>query len=759
MWRLTRWALPRLGRLFYGDAARWSPTDRRSSQLQGYSIAFLTVLLALLLTLLLWQLHRLNSIYPLFLATVMVSSWYGGFNPGLLATFLSATVCAYFLLPPFHSLAVTGFSVIGLVQFVLVAVLISSLNSALRQARSQAQKNARTAQDNYECLRQIQDSLRQSEERYRLLIEGVTNYAIFMLDPSGNFTSWNIGAERILGYQEAEIIGQPFERIFSPETIERGQPQQVLRKAIAEGFSKENRWHLRKDGTSFWAHCVITPLRDENGNLRGFSKIMQDITERKQAEEEKEQLLLREQAARAVSEAAQSAAEAANRSKDEFLAIVSHELRTPMTAIIGWAGMLQTGALDEAKVTLALEIIERNANLQMQLIEDLLDISRIVRGELSLSIDLVDLVEVIIAAIEVVQSLADAKDIEIETILDTSIEKISGDSDRLQQVVLNLLTNGIKFTPNGGRIKVRLSKEMANREWGVSSGEEFSQPSIPNYIQIQVSDTGKGISADFLPHVFERFSQADSSHTRSDKGLGLGLAIARHVVELHGGTIQAKSQGIGQGATFTFKLPILEESREESLSPSSPNTVRLTELSVEASRGSRGRREAEEEKLLNNNSLPSPASPASPAPPAYPNRIALSPSSPNPLTNLRVLVVDDEADVRQWITAVLEESGAKVSTFSSTRQALEALEELHPDVLISDIGMPGEDGYALMRKIREIEAERGGRIPAVALTGYARVEDYKEALAAGFQLHVAKPVRAAELIAVVASLGKMSGKL
>ncbi len=692
MWRLTRWALPRLP---YGTLR-----ERRFSQLKGYSIAFLTVLLALLLTLLLWQLHRLNSIYPLFLAAVMVSSWYGGFNPGLFATFLSAMVCAYFLLPPFYSLAVSGFSAVGLLQFVLVALLISLLNTALREARSQAQKNARAAQQNYDSLRQIQDTLRQSEERYRLLIEGVTNYAIFMLDPNGNFTSWNIGAERILGYQEAEIIGQPFERIFSPDAIKQGQPQQVLTKAVTEGFSKENRWHLRKDGNFFWAHCVITPLRDENGNLRGFSKIMQDITERKQAEEEKEQLLLREQAARAVSEAAQSAAEAANRSKDEFLAIVSHELRTPMTAIIGWAGMLQTGALDEAKVTLALEIIERNANLQMQLIEDLLDISRIVRGELSLSIDLVDLVKVITAAIEVVQSLADAKSIQIETILDTSIEKISGDSDRLQQVVLNLLTNAIKFTPNEGRIKVQLSKE-------VGSGEEFSQTSIFNYVQIQVSDTGKGISADFLPHVFERFCQADSSHTRSNKGLGLGLAIARHVVELHGGTIQAQSQGIGQGATFTVKLPILEESRGESLSSSSPP----------------------------------------------------SPPSPNPLTNLRVLVVDDEADVRQWITVVLEECGAKVSTFSSTEQGLKALEELHPDVLISDIGMPGEDGYALMRKIREIEAERGGRIPAVALTGYARVEDYKEALAAGFQLHVAKPVRAAELIAVVASLGKMSGKL
>ncbi|MBD2199538.1 MULTISPECIES: PAS domain-containing sensor histidine kinase [Calothrix] len=510
----------------------------RRSQLLGYSIACFSVLLALLLTLLLWQLHRLNSIYPLFLAAVMVSSWYGGFKPGLVATLLSAIVCAYFLLPPFDSLAVSGFSVVGLVQFVLVGLLISSLNSALRQARSQAQMNARIAQENYERLHQSQYNLRQSEERYRLLVEGVTNYAIFMLDPNGNFTTWNIGAERILGYQEAEIIGQSFERIFSPAAIEQGLPQQVLSTALNSGFSRENRWHIRKDGTFFYAQCIITPLRDENGNLRGFSKIMQDITERKQAEEEREELLLREQAAR-------SEAEAANRSKDDFLAIVSHELRTPMTAIIGWVGMLRTGALDEDRASLALETIERNANLQMQLIEDLLDISRIVRGELSLYIDLVDLVEVITAAIEVVQTLADAKNIQLETILDTSIAKICGDSDRLQQVILNLLTNAIKFTPKGGRVEVRLS---------LTAELNSSYSAL-----IEVSDTGQGISADFLPHVFERFRQADSTHTRSNKGLGLGLAITHHVVEVHGGTITAQSPGIGQGATFTVKLPIKSE--------------------------------------------------------------------------------------------------------------------------------------------------------------------------------------------------------
>jgi PAS domain S-box-containing protein len=380
------------------------------SRLQRYGVAIITVLLALLLTWLLWPLQKL-SIYPLFFAAVVVSSWYGGMEPGLVATVLSALACAYFFLLP-HSLAVSLPGIIGLVQFVLVAVLINSLNAALRYAQRQAEINALKAQGNYDRLRKIQESLHQSEERYRLLIEGVTNYAIFMLGPNGHFVSWNIGAERILGYQEAEIIGQPFEHIFTPEAIERGQPEQVLRTAVAEGFSKENRWHIRKDGTHFWAQCVMTPLRDENGNLRGFSKIMQDITERKLAEEERNQLLLREQAARAQ-------AEAANRSKDDFLAIVSHELRTPMTAILGWAGMLQTGMLDEDRVSDAIETIERNANSQMQLIEDLLDISRIVQGNLSLNFSSINLVEVIADAIEVVQPSADNKNIQLECVLDT----------------------------------------------------------------------------------------------------------------------------------------------------------------------------------------------------------------------------------------------------------------------------------------------------------------------------------------------------
>jgi len=683
--------------------------------LKGYSVAVIAVAVAFVLTQLIWWLIQ-PHLYPLFLAAVMVSSWYGSMGPGLFAIALSAILCAYFFVPPFYALAVDRDSIDGLLQFVLVALLISYLNTRLRSTQEIAARNARERERNYEFLRQSQESLRQSEERYRILVEGVTEYAIFMLDPNGIFASWNVGSERMLGYQEAEIIGQPFERIFTPEAIQQGLPAQVLQSAIAEGFSRENRWHIRKDGTYIWAHCTITVLRDESGNLRGFAKIMQDITQRKLAEEEREELLLREQAARA-------AAEAANRAKDDFLAVVSHELRTPMTAIVGWAGMLHTGMLDESRAALAVETIERNANLQMQLIEDLLDISRIVRGDISLNFGRVDLARVITAAIEVVQPAANEKAIALEFMRESGDSDRSllvwGDLERLQQVVWNLLSNAIKFTPDGGRVKVQLTQgSREQRSTGATTNYQLPitnsprpTPHSPNYAQIQVTDTGIGISPEFLPYVFDRFRQADSTSVRSNKGLGLGLAIARHLIELHGGTIRVDSPGRGQGTTFTIELPVLERAS--------------------------GAGEIGEENSL--------------AP-------SLQPLAPS-LSGLRVLVADDEADARQWITVVLEESGAEAIGVASVGEALEVIEQQRPDVLISDIGMPGEDGYTLIRRIRELEPEMGGTIPAVALTGYAREEDYTKALAEGFQLHVAKPIRAAELVAVVTSLAKMAGKL
>lgn len=669
---------------------------------KGYSVAMIAVAIAFLLTKLVWRLTQ-PHIYPLFLAAVMVSSWYGGMRSGLLATTLSAVLCDYFFVPPLYTLLPTQQGISGVIQFGLVAGLITTLNTRLRSTQKLAQRN-------YEHLRQSQERLRHSEERYRILVEGVRDYAIFMLDSNGIFATWNVGSERILGYQEAEIIGQPFERIFTPEAIQQGLPEQVLQRAIAAGFSRENRWHIRKDGTHFWTHCIVTALRDDNGNLRGFAKIMQDITQRKLAEEEREQLLLREQAARAE-------AEAANRAKDDFLAIVSHELRTPMTAIIGWAGMLQTGMLDKNRAALAMETIERHANLQMQLIEDLLDISRIVRGDLALNFDRVDLVTVITAAIEVVQPAANEKAIDLMFMQESEETSdhsplVWGDSERLQQVVWNLLSNAIKFTPQGGKVTVRLSVKIN----GETDHSLLPISYSPNYVQIQVSDTGIGIDRDFLPYVFDRFRQADSTSARTNKGLGLGLAIARHLIELHGGTIQANSPGIGQGATFAINLPY--------------HTIPPENFTVTNSERAHSYVVRENTKTFNN---------------------------PPRLNGLRVLIADDEPDARQWISVVLDEAGAEVIAVASVAEALTALAQ-RPDVLVSDIGMPGEDGYTLMRKIRELGPEMGGTIPAVALTGYAREEDYTKALAAGFQLHVAKPIRAAELIAVVASLARTAGK-
>ncbi|MBW4534361.1 MAG: PAS domain S-box protein [Pleurocapsa minor HA4230-MV1] len=649
------------------------------SHLRHYSVALIAVIVAFILTQLVWWLIQ-PHLYPLFLAAVMVSSWYGGMGAGLFATTLAAILCVYFFIPILDLSTVSRDGIVGLLQFILVALLIIFLNTRLRSTKHRSELNAFQAQRNYA-------HLLESEERYRLLLEGVTNYAIFMLDPKGQITSWNLGAERILGYCEAEIIGRSFALIFTPEAIKQGIPTRALKDAATKGMSKDDRWHVRKDDTSFWAHGVVTPLRDEEGNLRGFAKILQDLTERKQAEEEREELLRREQVARAE-------AESANHTKDDFLAVVSHELRTPMTAIVGWAGMLQTGMLDEARTAMAIETIERNANSQMQLIEDLLDVSRIVRGEISLHFSEVGLVDVIRAAIEVVQPTADVKEIDLESILVSFAESllIRGDWDRLQQVILNLLSNAIKFTPEGGRVEVRLS--VVDRR---------DQQTKIRHAQIQVIDTGIGISAEFSPHVFDRFRQVDSTSARSSKGLGLGLAIAHHLVKLHGGTIKVESLGIGQGTTFTVTLPLLERAEE-----------------VE---------EAEEVKEETNISL----------------------------TGLRVLVVDDDQDAREWMSVVLEECGAEVMTVDSVDEAIAGLERQRPNVLVSDIGMPGKDGYALIRKIRELESEMGGRIPAVALTAYARVEDYQKALAEGFQLHISKPVKAIELITVVASLARRNG--
>lgn len=377
-------------------------------------------------------------------------------------------------------------------------------------------------------------------------------------------------------------------------------------------------------------------------------------------------------------------AQDANRIKDEFLAIVSHELRTPLNSMLGWVQLIRNRKLDEAITFNGLEIIERNAKLQKKLIEDILDISRIVQGKIRLNIRKVDLVVVINAAIQAVHPTSEIKAIQVESNLDPLVGEVMGDADRLQQVVWNLLTNAVKFTPNGGRVEVDLKQVNSNA-------------------QITVCDTGKGITTDFLPYIFERFRQADSTTTRADNGLGLGLAIVRHLIEMHSGTVYAVSEGEGRGATFTVLLPVVKSQQEQ--------LIKKSEVKVD-------------------------------------NLCALD--------GFQVLVVDDNSDTRELIGFVLQQSGAQVTSVSSVGEALEALVGLRPDVLVSDIGMPDEDGYSLIRKVRAQEAFGGENIPAIALTAFARDEERRLALEAGFQVHLSKPIEPDELVTVVANLVKGS---
>ncbi|MGH9763903.1 MAG: PAS domain-containing sensor histidine kinase [Blastocatellia bacterium] len=370
----------------------------------------------------------------------------------------------------------------------------------------------------------------QVEEPFRLLVQSVRDYAIFMLDSEGYIATWNAGAESIKGYKAQEVIGKHFSIFYPEEEVSAGQPDYELKIAAAVGRFEDEGWRVRKDGSKFWANVVITALRDNEGNLRGFGKVTRNLTERKLAEEQRVQL--------ACEQAARAEAEAANRAKDEFLANVSHELRAPLNSIVGWVRMLRGGKVDPETAVRGLETIERNAKLQAQLIEDLLDLSRVVSGKIRLAVKPLELPPVIEAAVDAIRPLADAKEIHTQVAFDSGTGLIAGDPERLQQVVSNLLSNAVKFTSKKGRVEITLAR-------------------VDSHAEITVSDTGKGIAPEFLPYVFDRFRQADSKPTRSHGGLGLGLAIVRHLVDLHGGTVKALSPGKGRGATFVVRLPIL----------------------------------------------------------------------------------------------------------------------------------------------------------------------------------------------------------
>ncbi|MDZ8027140.1 MAG: PAS domain S-box protein [Nostoc sp. DedQUE11] len=683
---------------------------------------------------------------------------------------------------------------------------------------------------------QAESALRKTESRFRLIVESVKDYAIFTLDLNGQITSWNSGAERLLGYKEAEIIGQNGRIIFTPEDNETGQAEQELQTVVTQGRAEDERWHVRKDGSRLFASGLMMQLHNETGNLQELVKILRDKTEAHQAEERehfladaskvlaesidyqttlfniarlsvpfladfcffdilnsdrqiervgwhhrdpakqncfeqlqryvppedfeshpitkvllsgranfvpyvteewmetaatsaehlqfiqecevrsliavplvahgrtlgaltfcltadsnrhylKADLPVAEELGHRAALALDNAqlyqhAQQANRMKDEFLAVLSHELRSPLNPILGWLQMIQRGNLNEAQTTKAWVTIERNARLQAQLVEDLLDVSRILQGKLSLNVEQVNLAATIQAAIETVQLAAQAKSIEIETRLDSQIGSILGDATRLQQTAWNLLCNAVKFTPQGGRVEVRLEQ-------------------IDGYVQIVVSDTGIGIHPNFLSHVFDYFWQADGATTRRFGGLGLGLAIVDQIVEAHGGTVWAESQGKGQGATFTVRLPLM-----------------LAQTTTEQ------------------DSQPS--------------------ESVFYLQSKQILVVDNEADSLEFIVFVLEQAGAEVIGATSADEALALFIQSQPDLLVSDIGMPDRDGYMLIQQLRTLPLEQGGQVPAIALTAYAGDINYQQAIAAGFQQHLPKPVEPEVLIRVIADLLKQN---
>ena len=633
------------------------------------------------------------------------------------------------------------------------------------------------------------------------LIESAED-AIISKTLDGIITSWNKGAQRIFGYSADEVIGKPI-TILIPEDHQDEEPAILARLRSGERIEHYETIRVRKDGTPIDISLTVSPIKGPKGEIIGASKIARDITEqrraRKELDEANERLrlaldasrlgdwswdaktdvltlsetaarifdvppgshftrtqmqnLLHEEDLKSVIAAVDKAltehrdyeveyrihhkdgserwvlgrgrgvygddgtvsgmlgfvqdistrktaevenarlyrqAEESSRLKEEFLATISHELRTPLSAILGWTRMLRLGQLSEEHTTKALDTIERNARAQAQLIDDLLDVSRIMTGKLRMDVRPSDPNAFIDAAVDAVRPAADAKGVRVQKVVDTGAVSIPGDPVRLQQVVWNLLSNAIKFTPRGGRVQIRSER-------------------VNSHLEIVVTDTGQGISADFLPHVFDRFRQADQKTSRQHGGMGLGLAIVRHLVELHGGTVRAMSDGEGKGATFTVTLPITPFYQIDS---------------------SGGRVHPAARDLL---------------PPD---------EGTDRLDGLHILVVDDEPDTRELLKQGLEYCGANVTVAGSANEAVDSLLVSVPDILISDVGMPGVDGYDLIRQIRELPPDRGGKVAAIALTAYTRVEDRLQALRAGYDMHVPKPVELAELVAVAATVAR-----
>jgi signal transduction histidine kinase/ActR/RegA family two-component response regulator len=573
-----------------------------------------------------------------------------------------------------------------LVSLLLLLALFSIRRVALAQQRAEAAN-----QEAVQALQASEQRHRLSEQRLRIALDAA-GLGEWQLDPASGIIAGTGHCHNC--FRAAE--NGPFTLDAMRQMIHPEDGQRVVEsvaRALRERTIYDEEYRvLRPDGSIGWILASGRGEYDPSGKPVLMTGVTLDISTRKQAEQQLEALLERERAARA-------AAERASFMKDEFLATLSHELRTPLTAIQGWCEILRLRHSEE-DLAQGLEVIRRNAEAQTKIIEDLLDMSRIISGKIRLDIQRVELPAIVAAALETVRPAADAKGIHLHADLETAPANIAADPNRLQQILWNLLSNAIKFTPKDGQ--VRVSVELCE-----------------SHLEIVVSDTGEGIKPEFLPFVFDRFRQADGSTTRKHRGLGLGLAIVKNLVELHGGTVQAKSDGEGRGSAFFVALPL--------------RAIQLWQLPEAL--------EPQSDQALNGKGRAERTS----------------------LSGLKVLVVDDERDVRKFVQRLLEDCDATVATAASMAEGLTEIERQAPDLLISDIGMPEHDGFELIRRLRDLPASSGGKIPAIALTAYARSEDRRRILLAGFQMHAAKPVQAAELVAMAASLcgrtGRMAGSV
>jgi len=530
--------------------------------------------------------------------------------------------------------------------------------------------------------RHAEEELRQSTEIFQLLVSSVRDYAIFMLDPNGNIATWNKGAERIKGYKPEEIIGSHFSRFYSEEDKANHKPERELEIARAEGSVEDEGWRLRKDGTRFWANVVITAVFDRSGELRGFAKVTRDISDRKEAEETRRALLeqrearLQAEEERRRAEDSYRVAQEANRAKDDFLMTLSHELRTPMTAILGWSRMLPAMSADDPMFHEAVASIAGGAQLQARLIDDILDVSRIVSGKLRLAPETMEVSRAIMNAAEAVNATAQAKGITVTLTLAPTLGVMIADPTRIQQVIWNLLNNAVKFTPRGGKVEVSARRTAS-------------------HVQISVTDSGEGIDPRFLPHIFEPFRQAESPQTRVHGGLGLGLSIVRYIAEAHGGTVSAESEGRGKGSTFTVTLPVRSMAAN-----TGPVRKSLGDMFLHRDR----------------------------------------------LREISIVLVDDEMESRKMVATVLQAAGANLTAFDSATAALEGLDQLHPNIILTDIAMPEMDGYAFTRAVRE--RGYGNKVKIVALSAFPATGDK----ASGFDAYLTKPIDPFHLVDEIARI-------